>query len=195
MSDELTIQCAEQQAQIAALQREQSRLQGQIDELARCVLDLDFPVYDGEGAVDVAVRMLKDMATHEPGSTDTWWAYECTGKCSKQGSGLVLDVRTDDSAFPSDGAFPSISCPICHGPVRFGGSWPADVNGYGSRGDRDGMAGVAADQALDLIRDLVAAMEAWGSWEDGVPDSSCFSKPALGTAYDRAKAVLGEELR
>lgn len=72
MSDELTTLCAEQRAKIAELQRQVDRnsrenrslradrdhLKGMIEQLARCILEIDAPIYDGEGAVDVAIRML-----------------------------------------------------------------------------------------------------------------------------------------
>jgi hypothetical protein len=56
--------------------------------------------------------------------------------------------------------------------------------------DRDALR--AENEALTTaLRDVVKAMEQWGSWEDGVPSADAGSGCGeVGAAYDRAKALL-----
>ena len=48
-----------------------------------------------------------------------------------------------------------------------------------------------AARRLEVLRDLVAACETWGSWEDGVPSGDQQGEMGrVGQAFDRAKREL-----
>jgi hypothetical protein len=69
--------------------------------------------------------------------TDTWWSYECFGRCGEgSSSGVVIDMRTDNEAIDPRGDPPAVMCPFCGEQMTPKGSWEADVNGYGSGADR-----------------------------------------------------------
>lgn len=80
--------------------------------------------------------------------SDTWYSYECAGptQCATP-TGVVLDVRVPWS--PDGGTVPEVSCPICHHPMRFRGSWAATEGGFGSRGDHPDFAKDAVDAWLE----------------------------------------------
>lgn len=62
-------------------------------------------------------------------ATQTWTAFECPA-CS-----LVADVRHE-----ACDAIGALRCPRDGGAMEAKASWPADENGYGSRGDAGGQA-------------------------------------------------------
>lgn len=50
-------------------------------------------------------------------------------------------------------------------------------------------------EADTVVRDIVQAMELWGSWEDGIPEAGDGAHGSVGSKYDRAVDWLGEEKR
>lgn len=79
---------------------------------------------------------------------DTWYSYECPNGCATP-TGVVLDVRVPWS--PDGGTVPEVSCPICHHPMRFRGSWAATEGGFGARGDHPDLVQGAADEWLERM--------------------------------------------
>ena len=115
-------------------------------------------------------------------SGQSWWhAFECPYPHGK--TGIVLDVRTDESAQPQ------VKCPKCDQPMRYCGFWLADENGYGSRADParwnrkeyDGSGEAFVDQVRDFI-----------DFAQGLPEAE--RKGLVGDLLDRLCLGCGVEL-
>ena len=54
---------------------------------------------------------------------------------------------------------------------------------------------LADHESGDALAECVAAMELWGSWEDGIPEAGTDEHGRVGAAYDRACQLLGQARR
>lgn len=88
-----------------------------------------------------------------PNSTDNWHAYECY-QCYQGDTGLVFDVRVP-RRIGTEAVMAEVRCPLCSTLCSLKQSWPADGNGYGSRGD-NGLTGMPRRVLIDMARDVVS---------------------------------------
>ena len=68
---------------------------------------------------------------------DWWFAYDCI-LCPAEGQGIVLDLRAAGRV-----EAPVVECPFCKKAMYYKGTWLADADGYGSRGDSTAVVNLA----------------------------------------------------
>lgn len=85
----------------------------------------------------VAGAKIPRVSPVEPGPcTDTWWSYECLSAAHLETTGVIVDMRVDNTVVdPDEQVAPDVQCPLCCAPMHYRGHWSADPDGYGSQGD------------------------------------------------------------